>query len=145
MDAKYIKGMLNHPTLHPNDAINQWIAAILLFDFELVHIPAEKHTGADGLSHCPCAGEDPLLDDSDEIEDWIDSNAGFFIEVYSSPSPYDSTPPLSMLLDTVGVLSVSSMTPSITPTPQVEIPCTPMAQCREANTRGRGGLTQGVN
>ena len=109
MDAKYIKGMLNHPTLHPNDTINQWITTILLFDFELLHIPAEKHTGADGLSHCPHTGEDPLLDDSDEIKDWIDSNAGFFIEVYSSPLPYDSTPPLSMLLDTVSVLSVSSM------------------------------------
>ena len=50
MDTKFIKGMINNPTLHPNDAINRWIAAILLFDFELVHVPAEKHTGADGLS-----------------------------------------------------------------------------------------------
>ena len=41
MDAKFIKGMINNPTLHPNDAINCWIAAILLFDFELVHIPAK--------------------------------------------------------------------------------------------------------
>ena len=93
MDAKYIKGMLNHPTLHPNDAINRWIATILLFNFKLVHIPAEKHTGANGLSHCPHAGEDPLLDDSNEIKDWINSNARFFIEVYSSPLPYDSAPP----------------------------------------------------
>ena len=49
MDAKFIKGMLNSPALHPNDAINRWISAILLFDFELVHVPADKHTGADGL------------------------------------------------------------------------------------------------
>ena len=30
MDAKFIKGMINNPTLHPNDAVNRWIAAILL-------------------------------------------------------------------------------------------------------------------
>ena len=50
MDAKFIKGMLNNPTLHPNNAIDRWITIILLFNFNLVHIPAEKHTGADGLS-----------------------------------------------------------------------------------------------
>jgi len=32
------------------DAVTRWIAAILLFDFELMHVPADKHTGADGLS-----------------------------------------------------------------------------------------------
>jgi hypothetical protein len=37
MDAKFIKGMIKNPTLHPNDAISHWIAAILLFDFKLVH------------------------------------------------------------------------------------------------------------
>ena len=41
MDAKFIKGMINNPMLHPNDTINRWIAAILLFNFELVHVPAE--------------------------------------------------------------------------------------------------------
>ena len=30
MDAKFIKGMLNSPALHPNDAINHWISAILV-------------------------------------------------------------------------------------------------------------------
>ena len=79
MDAKFIKGMLNSPTLHPNDAINRWISAILLFDFKLVHVPADKHTGADGLSRQPNAPSDPLPDDSDKLEDWIDTNAGFFI------------------------------------------------------------------
>jgi hypothetical protein len=50
MDAQYVKGMLSNPDVQPNAAINCWIAAILLFDFKLVHIPAEKHLGADGLS-----------------------------------------------------------------------------------------------
>ena len=50
MDAKFIKGMLNNLDIQPNAAINRWIAGILLFDFDLVHIPTDKHTGADGLS-----------------------------------------------------------------------------------------------
>lgn len=35
VDAKYIKGMINNPNIQPNAAINRWIAAILLFDFQL--------------------------------------------------------------------------------------------------------------
>jgi len=50
MDAQYVKGMLSNPDIQPNAAMNRWIATILLFDFKLVHIPAEKHLGADGLS-----------------------------------------------------------------------------------------------
>ena len=42
MDAKYIKGMINNPTLHLNDTVNRWIATILLFNFDLVHVPAER-------------------------------------------------------------------------------------------------------
>jgi hypothetical protein len=49
-DAKYIKGMLNNPDIQPNATINRWIAGILLFDFDLVHVPADRHTAADGLS-----------------------------------------------------------------------------------------------
>ena len=98
MDAKFIKGMLNNPTLHPNDAINRWIAAILLFDFELVHVPAEKHTRADGLSRRPRDSNDPDLDDPEELEDWIDTHSGFFIEMHSRQSPYDPAPSLSFVL-----------------------------------------------
>ena len=43
MDAVFIHGMLNSPNVQPNVVINRWIAAILLFDFKLVHVPAEKH------------------------------------------------------------------------------------------------------
>jgi hypothetical protein len=53
VDAKYIKGMINNPDLQPNASINRWIAGILLFNFELVHVPGDKHTGADGLSRRP--------------------------------------------------------------------------------------------
>lgn len=50
VDAQYIKGMLNKPDIHPNAAMNRWISAILMFDFELVHVPGAKHKGPDGLS-----------------------------------------------------------------------------------------------
>ena len=42
VDAKYIKDMLNNPDLQPN-AINRWIQGIKLFNFKLVHVPAENH------------------------------------------------------------------------------------------------------
>jgi hypothetical protein len=98
MDAKFIKGMLNSPALHPNDAINRWISAILLFDFDLVHVPADKHTGADGLSRRPHAPSDPPTDDPEELEDWIDTNAGLFLELSSPPSPLDPAPSVFLSL-----------------------------------------------
>ena len=55
VDIKYIKGMLNHPDIQPNATINCWIAAIHSFHFKLVHVPAAKHMGADGLSRRPAA------------------------------------------------------------------------------------------
>jgi len=42
--------MLKNPDVQPNAALNGWIAAIILFDFKLVHVLAEKHQGPDGLS-----------------------------------------------------------------------------------------------
>ena len=48
-DAKYIHGMLNHPEMGPNATINRWIEKILMFHFELRHVPG-KTFGPDGLS-----------------------------------------------------------------------------------------------
>ncbi|KAJ3990719.1 hypothetical protein F5050DRAFT_1582526, partial [Lentinula boryana] len=42
MDASYVKGMINNPDMHPNAAMNRWIAAIQLFDFELKHVPGKN-------------------------------------------------------------------------------------------------------
>ena len=58
VDAKYIKGMISRLDVQPNTTINRWIAAILSFDFKLVHVPAANHTGADGLSRRRKAPED---------------------------------------------------------------------------------------
>ncbi|KIK74967.1 hypothetical protein PAXRUDRAFT_38767, partial [Paxillus rubicundulus Ve08.2h10] len=79
LDVKYVKGMINNPDLQPNATINQWIAGILLFLFKLVHIPADKHAGPDGLSCRPWADADPpVLDDH---EDWLDAFYSFAIAV----------------------------------------------------------------
>ena len=70
MDAQYVHGMLSNPDVQPNAAINCWIAAILLFDFKLIHVPAEKHHGPDGLSrHKPIPGKD---NDEGDPEEWVD-------------------------------------------------------------------------
>jgi hypothetical protein len=81
MDASFICGMLNNPDCQPNATINRWIAAIHLFDFKLVHIPAEKHHGPDGLSRrAPVEGEDA---DEDDPEDWIDATLALGVWVLS--------------------------------------------------------------
>lgn len=71
--------MIANPDLQPNATMNRWITGILLFDFTLVHVPADRHTGADGLSRRPKAPKDPS--DPDDHEDWIDSVNGFSISV----------------------------------------------------------------
>ena len=70
MDAQYVRGMLANPDIQPSAAINRWISAIQLFNFKLVHIPAEKHQGPDGLSRRePIPGED---DNDGDPEEWVD-------------------------------------------------------------------------
>ena len=75
MDAKYVKGMINNPDLQPNATINRWIAGILLFHFDLCHIPAERHAGPDGLSRRPPSDDDPPEDGG--VEDWLDDTYSF--------------------------------------------------------------------
>ena len=81
MDALYIRGMLNNPNIQPNATINCWIAAILLFDFKLVHILAEKHHGPDGLSRREPADDE--VDEDDNPKDWIDRTLALGIWVVS--------------------------------------------------------------
>ncbi|KZV95169.1 hypothetical protein EXIGLDRAFT_585627, partial [Exidia glandulosa HHB12029] len=71
VDAKYIKGMLNNPDMQPNATINRWIAGVLLFNPTIVHVPATKHTGADGLSRRPASAEDK--DEPDDPDEWLDN------------------------------------------------------------------------
>jgi hypothetical protein len=62
--------MLNNPDIQPNATINRWITTILLFNFKLMHILANKHQGPDGLlRHKPADGKE---DEDDNPEAWID-------------------------------------------------------------------------
>jgi transposase InsO family protein len=72
VDAKYIKGMLKNPDLVPNAAINRWIHGIKLFDFQLVHVPADRHRGPDALSRRPLTDSKPVKDHDDS---WLDDIA----------------------------------------------------------------------
>ena len=85
MDAQFIKGMLRNPDIQPNATTNRWIAAILLFDFKLVHIPADKHHGPDGLSRRePAAGEDK----EDDPEEWIDHVLSLWVLTWLATPQY---------------------------------------------------------
>ena len=93
MDAKYIKEMLNELDLQPNAAINQWIQGILLFDFTLVHVPANKHKGPDALFHQALAKGEIAEPDDDS---WLDNIAllTYFPALHNDPftaTPCEST------------------------------------------------------
>ena len=70
VDAKYIKGMLTNPDMQPNAAMNRWVQGILLFDFELIHVPADGMKGPDALSRRRPTPEEII--DAQEDDDWLD-------------------------------------------------------------------------
>ena len=72
VDARSLIEMVNKPDLLPNAPGNRWLAFINLFDFEIVHVPAERHKGPDGLSRRRHAEDDS--DDSDATMDADDTN-----------------------------------------------------------------------
>ncbi|KAJ2936233.1 hypothetical protein H1R20_g861, partial [Candolleomyces eurysporus] len=120
MDARYIKGMINNPDIQPNATINRWIAGILLFDFELRHIPARNHGAADGLSRRERSPEDPVIDD--DYDEWIDSANGFAVELANwghSPLLYHSndaslTSPRSVPITSIVSFALESACPDFT-------------------------------
>jgi hypothetical protein len=81
VDARYIKGMLSNPDISPSTSINRWIVAILIFHFDLVHIPGTHH-GPDGLSRRPRqVGDEEDQDHEEEFVDWIDHLHGFIHQI----------------------------------------------------------------
>ena len=103
VDAASIDGMLKHPDIQPSAVQNRWIKGIKQFDFQLVHVPADRHKGPDGLSR-----RDHNTDEEDtresEADDWID-NIALASQVHTkNPSPATSQlstlpPPLPHLED----------------------------------------------
>ena len=73
VNAKYIRDVMNNPDIQPNASMNQWIAAILLFNFKLRHVPGSKHAGLDGLSRRRRSPDDNEVDETpQEIDEWLD-------------------------------------------------------------------------
>jgi transposase InsO family protein len=70
IDAKFIRGMFNEPDLQPNAAMNRWIQGILLFDFNLVHVPASHFAGPDALSRRLPASQEEYVSDN---ATWMDN------------------------------------------------------------------------
>ncbi|KIK62656.1 hypothetical protein GYMLUDRAFT_104662, partial [Collybiopsis luxurians FD-317 M1] len=66
VDAQYISGMLKEPDIQPNATINRWIQGILLFNFDLRHVPAYKFKGPDALSR--------IRIDEDEVDEVVESD-----------------------------------------------------------------------
>lgn len=101
VDAKYIKGMLANPDIAPSASINRWIVSILMFHFELVHVPGSCH-GPDGLSRRRPQLKDTEEKEDDDFEDWIDRVNGF-MHMISVPSvrPTDQPPVLIYVTDTM--------------------------------------------
>ena len=96
MDATAVKGMLRNPDIAPSAAENRWIMAILMFHFELVHVPGTTHT-PDGLSRRnPQPDDEPRSDEVGEFADWIDNLHGFLHMINPPPTlahaPYQQPP-----------------------------------------------------
>ena len=116
MDAQYVKGMLSNPDVQPNAAMNRWIAAILLFDFKLVHIPADKHQGPDGLSRRePIPGED---NEEDDPEDWIDKvlSLGIWINNHQRMQGFKTQALKTLIFEVPPGVPLPAPTPSSTTT-----------------------------
>ncbi len=87
-DAKYIKGMLDHPDMMPNVTINRWIVEILMYQFILRH-KAGKTFGPDGLSRRPSQPFDPPLEicSDDERDEEMPGPPEFRVLDPAEPQP----------------------------------------------------------
>ncbi|CAD6918627.1 unnamed protein product, partial [Tilletia caries] len=106
-DAGFVKGMLANPEL-PNSAMVRWLAYILLFDLEVLHVKAKDNAVADGLSRRPVQPDDDAVTDDDE---WITAKLNDSYLVLSS-SPAANLPVPSFLQLPLTALQVEDGAPS---------------------------------
>jgi hypothetical protein len=78
-DAAVLVAQLNSAAADlPGALVTRWIAWIRLFDFEVKHVPGNKHTAADGLSRRPATDKELQFEaQEEEIDDFIDAHMGF--------------------------------------------------------------------
>ena len=93
--------MLQNPDISPSASMNRWILTILMFHFDLVHVPGTNHT-PNGLSRQkpqPGNKEEP----EDDFEDWIDNINEFIHHLQphlTSIQSLISTPPITSYIHT---------------------------------------------
>ena len=87
-DAKYIHGMLNHPEMGPNATINRWIEKILMYHFELRHVPGVCF-GPDGLSRREQQPGDETYPDDEDTGEINDPPVLIMEEGVEPPLPFD--------------------------------------------------------
>ena len=78
--------MLKNPDIAPSASINRWIVSILMFHFELLHVPGTHH-GPDGLSRQQPQSDDKPEPEDNNFEDWV-NNVNSFIHMVN-PYPTD--------------------------------------------------------
>ncbi|KAJ6114337.1 hypothetical protein N7486_000115 [Penicillium sp. IBT 16267x] len=73
IDAKTLVAQLNRSATDlPGALVTSWIAWIRLFDFEVKHVPGQKHGAADGLSRRPHTAEEIAEQEKEEdIDEFI--------------------------------------------------------------------------
>ena len=86
--------MLANPDIAPSASINRWIVSILMFHFELVHVPGAFH-GPDGLSRQRTQPGD-LPEKEDDFDDWIDQVHGFLHMILPTANHILAQPPATI-------------------------------------------------
>jgi hypothetical protein len=101
--------MIKSPDL-PNAPMTRWVMYLTLFEFEINHVPAEKHLALDGLSH-----RKQTLNDSDEedAEAYLDKFIGAVQVVDPKDSPLPSLASRFCLSLTQSVIQASELHPSL--------------------------------
>ena len=81
VDEKFLVEMIKAPDL-PNAPMTRWVLYLSLFDFEVNHVSADKHTAPDGLSR---RKRSPLDSNEEDVEDYLDRFIGLSSLVGESP------------------------------------------------------------
>ena len=91
--------MLTNPDIVPSGSINRWILLILMFQFDLVHVPGAFY-GPDGLSQRQKQLDD-LSVEEDDFDNWIYQVHGFLHFILSTLTQKFEQPPTTLyVLDT---------------------------------------------
>ncbi len=102
VDAKYIKGMLSNPDIAPSASINRWIVSIMMFHFDLVHVPGSFH-GPDGLSRRRRQSDDEEEANDDSFDDWVDQVNGFLHMISTPTDRRIEQPPITIYVSEAAI------------------------------------------